>query len=186
MKRFQEHNDRGPLLLMGSLLLSALCITCALLLSARSSATWEKPPFTCTVMCYMNGDNDLNDKVLHAVDMMETVGSSERLNILALVDGGQNSQHGYGKIWKTTRLLHITKDDHIGAINSPVLRELGEQDLGNPQTLEYFIGACLISPPTGMSFVLLPMAKASSRRILWKYRPDTNHLPSLRTRPAKG
>jgi hypothetical protein len=82
----------------------------------------------------MNGDNDLNNEVLHAVDMMETVGSSKNLNILALVDGSRTSQHGYGRIWERTRLLHITKDDHMGVINSPVLRELGERSWRSADT----------------------------------------------------
>ena len=39
-------------------------------------------------------------------------------------------------------MLYITRDDHIGEINSPVLADLGEQNLGNPETLEWFIKEC--------------------------------------------
>ena len=146
MKYFYTQDNHGSFVFQGYLLPLIFCILFALLLFERSSSIWGKPQLRCTVMCYMNGDNDLNDEVLHAVDMMETVGSSEHMNIFVLVDGSRNSQHGYGKIWETTRLLRIEKDNQIGVINSPVLRELGERDLGSPQTLEYFIRECMKSP----------------------------------------
>ena len=111
--------------------------------SAAGNATSRKK---ITIMCYMNGDNNLTHEVLHAVDMMETVGSSADLNILALVDGGVDATQIYGKGWDRTKFLYITQDDQIGAINSPVLADMGEQDLGNPQTLHNFIKACLKFP----------------------------------------
>ena len=94
-------------------------------------------------MFYLNGDNDLTHEVLYAVDMLETVGSSENINILALVDGRPGGHHGYGDRWSGSKLLYITRDNHIGKIKSPVLADMGEQDLGNPETLESFIKKCL-------------------------------------------
>jgi hypothetical protein len=77
---------------------------------------------------------------------METVGSSSDLNILALVDGGLDAAPIYGEGWDRTKFLYITRDSRIGAITSPVLADMGEQDLGNPQTLQAFITACLKFP----------------------------------------
>jgi hypothetical protein len=111
--------------------------------SAVSKATSRKK---ITIMCYMNGDNNLTREVLHAVDMMETVGSSEVINILVLVDGGVDAAQFYGEGWDRTKFLFITQDDRIGTIHSPVLADMGEQDLGNPQTLHNFIKACLKFP----------------------------------------
>jgi hypothetical protein len=126
--------------------LQALWMIVVLLAPTPGTASSQRPAPRCTVMCYMNGDNNLTDEVLHAVDMMETVGSSKHLTILALVDGRRNSHHKYGKDWETARLLYITQDDQIGVINSPVLMEFGELDLGDPQTLEDFITTCLRFP----------------------------------------
>jgi hypothetical protein len=103
-------------------------------------------PKKITIMCYMNGDNNLTHEVLHAVDMMETVGSSADLNILVLVDGGMDATQFYGEGWDRTKFLYITQDDRVGTINSPVLADMGEQDLGDPQTLHNFIKACLKFP----------------------------------------
>ena len=94
---------------------------------------------TTTVMFYMNGDNDLTDEVLSAVDRIETVGSSNNLNIVALVDGHPNGIARFGPDWIGTHLLHITADHQAAQINSEVLADWGEQDLGDPDTLTRFI-----------------------------------------------
>ena len=96
-------------------------------------------PKAYTIMLYLNGDNNLTHEVLYAVDMLETVGSSDVMNILALVDGRPGGAHGYGRGWDGSKLLYITHDTHIGEINSLVLEDMGEQNLGNPETLESFI-----------------------------------------------
>ncbi len=90
-------------------------------------------------MLYLNGDNNLAPEVLYALDMIETVGSSDDINILALVDGRPGFNHGYGNSWDGSKLLYITRDARIGEINSVVLQDLGEQNLGAPETLEFFI-----------------------------------------------
>jgi hypothetical protein len=100
-----------------------------------------------TILCYMNGDNDLAQEVLHALDMMETVGSSETVNVIALVDSHPRWLGPYDTAWSRTRLLHLQADPHIGRITSPVLEEWGEADLGDPQTLERFVRSALARFP---------------------------------------
>jgi hypothetical protein len=139
--RHQPEIASLPLIVMVMLLLWHCTFPCQP--SAAGNATSRKK---ITIMCYMNGDNNLTHEVLHAVDMMETVGSSADLNILALVDGGVDATQIYGEGWDRTKFLYITQDDRIGAINSPVLADMGEQDLGSPQTLHNFIKACLKFP----------------------------------------
>ncbi len=92
-----------------------------------------------TVLCYLNGDNDLAEEILHSVDMMETVGSSADMNIVALVDGHPAYTARYGSGWQGTKLLYIEKDTQIGRICSTVLEDRKEQDLGDPATLAHFI-----------------------------------------------
>lgn len=96
-----------------------------------------------TVMFYMNGDNDLTDEVLSAVDQMETVGSSTKLNIVALVDGHPGGVTRFGKKWAKTHLLHITPDEQTAQINSIILANWGEQDLGDPENVTRFIRAAI-------------------------------------------
>ena len=92
-----------------------------------------------TVMLYLNGDNNLTHEVLYALDMVETIGSSDEINLIALVDGRPGSGQPYGDTWNGSKLVYVTQDDQIGKINSIVLQDLGEQDLGSPETLENFI-----------------------------------------------
>jgi len=35
----------------------------------------------------MNGDNDLSEEVFYSLDLIETAGSSDNVNVIALVDG---------------------------------------------------------------------------------------------------
>ncbi len=107
-----------------------------------------------TIICYMNGDNNLANEVLYAVDMMETVGSSQDVDIIALVDGKPGENGGYGAQWENTKLLHITRDDEIGVINSTVIEDMGEENLGDPKVLEKFIKKSLKYPSDKYIFIL--------------------------------
>ena len=104
-------------------------------------------PPTVTILCYMNGDNDLSNEVLHALDMMEMVGSSDRVNVVVLVDGHSKWLGPYDAAWSRTRLLHLQADPRIGRITSPVLEEWGEANMGAPQTLERFVRTALAAYP---------------------------------------
>ena len=102
---------------------------------------------TVTILCYMNGDNDLGQEVLHALDMMETAGSTAAVNVIALVDSHPRWLGPYDAAWSRTRLLHLRADPLIGRITSPVLEEWGEADLGAPQTLVRFVRTALAQFP---------------------------------------
>ncbi len=111
------------------------------IIPGNGSGAWQEPK-ELTVICYMNGDNNLAGEVLHAVDMLETVGSTKDIEILALVDGQPGGNGGYGPSWESTKVLQIEKDDAVGVIQSPVLEEWGEQNLGDAQVLESFLRKC--------------------------------------------
>ena len=104
-------------------------------------------PPSVTVLCYLNGDNDLAQEVLHTLDMMETVGSSTKVNVVALVDGHPEWLGPYDTAWSRTRLLRLHTDPRIGQITSPVLEEWGEADMGEPRTLERFVRTALARYP---------------------------------------
>jgi len=139
--------------LFSSALLLILLISTSCFCPERVFGAWQHPK-KMTVICYMNGDNNLAGEVFHAVDMLETVGSTRDIDILALVDGQPGNNGGYGSQWQGTKLLHITKDKEIGVINSPVLEDLGELNLGDPQVLEEFVRKCLKYPSEKYFFFL--------------------------------
>jgi hypothetical protein len=96
-------------------------------------------PLKTVVLFYLNGDNDLGPEVLHCLDRLESVGSNEQLQILALVDGHADHLGPYGGQWRGTRLVEIRRDGEIGRIRSPVLMDFGELNLGAGETLEAFV-----------------------------------------------
>ncbi len=132
--------------------LTPLLIALGLIVLALPAMGWGDtgvPPHasTVTILCYMNGDNDLGQEVLHALDMMETAGSSAAVNVIALVDSHPRWLGPYDAAWSRTRLIHLRADPRIGRITSPVLEEWGEADLGSPQTLERFVRTALARFP---------------------------------------
>jgi len=131
MELINKRYRLGWIVTLGVILLTILSV----------SSVWAVS--SVTVMCYMNGDNDLSEEILHAVDMMETVGSSEAVNVLVLVDGHPDWLGPYDEQWAGARLLRISHDESIGQIRSPVIEEWGETNLGEAATLERFVRTCL-------------------------------------------
>lgn len=90
----------------------------------------EEPPLKkWTILQYSAADNDLYRYMIDDLDEAEVVGSTDTMNIVAQVDhgGSQGAQR-----------LHIATDSREG-LNSPVVQELGDTDMANPQTLADFI-----------------------------------------------
>ena len=121
-------------------LVTVLCF-CGLESTIASTALALSPTGSVTVLFYMNGDNDLTDEVLSAVDLIETIGSSTDFNIVALVDGHPKGVARFGEQWAGTHLLHVTADNQPGQIQSTVLADWGELDMGDPETLAQFVQA---------------------------------------------
>ena len=111
-------------------------------------ATSEKTDLTTvTVLCYLNGDNDLSEEVLYTLDMIETVGSSNRVKVIALVDGNLEWMGQYHGSWARTRMLKVEFDSQIGVINSTVLEDWGEANLADPDILERFVRGAIEQYP---------------------------------------
>jgi hypothetical protein len=96
-----------------------------------------------TLLCYLNGDNDLAQEVLHTLDMMETVGSSPQVNVVVLVDGHPDWLGAYADVRSGARLHYLERHPEIGRITSPVIAEWGEADLGSSDTVEAFVRIAL-------------------------------------------
>lgn len=100
-----------------------------------------------TVMVYITASNDLEMFGLSDVNEMETIGSSEDVNIvvqLDRIDGkdfhpSQASSDFIGEgNWSKTRRYYVTKDNHPRKIQSQVLEEIDSVDMGDPKSLSDF------------------------------------------------
>lgn len=82
-----------------------------------------------TILVFLNADNNLDQFGVKDVNEMEMIGSSDRVNIVVLLDreGG------------TAKKLYITKDNDPNNITSKVIEEMGVYDMGNYKNLVDFV-----------------------------------------------
>jgi hypothetical protein len=101
-----------------------------------------------TVMVYLDADNNLESAGINDINEMEIVGSTTEVNIVVQVDRVPYSvlasnNEGYADDtsngnWTTTRRYYITQDFNTVQINSQLKSDLGELNMGDPQTLVDF------------------------------------------------
>lgn len=91
-----------------------------------------------TFMVFLNGDNNLEGAGIKDINEMETIGSNDKVNILVQFDRceGYDSTNGN---WKDTRLYYVTKGESMKTIESQVVGELGEVDMGSGDELVKFV-----------------------------------------------
>lgn len=92
-----------------------------------------------TVIVYSDADDEvLEGSMWFDVNEMELVGSTSQVNIVVQLDRNAASFTGDGD-WTGARRLYVTQDDDLNAIHSQVVQDLGEVDMGRPQTLVDFV-----------------------------------------------
>ena len=111
---------------------------CFLFPPVNNTAEW-------TVMVYLDSDNNLESVGIDDINEMEMAGSTSDVNIVVQVDRipynvlASNNQ-GYADDasngdWTNTRRYYISQDFDPIQINSQLLNNLGELNMGDPQTL---------------------------------------------------
>ena len=88
-----------------------------------------------TFMVYLDADNNLESAGIDDFLEMATVGSSSDINIVVQMDRHGGHDNTYGD-WTGTRRFLINSGD---APNAPPLADLGEQNMGDPDTLQGFV-----------------------------------------------
>ncbi len=97
---------------------------------------------TWTVLVYLDGDNNLERDAVKDFNEMERVGSDDRVKIVVQLDrirgNGPDDDDSNGD-WDTAKRFLVKQDDDRRKMNSEELDDLGEQNMGDPQTLVDFI-----------------------------------------------
>ena len=99
-----------------------------------------------TIMVYLDADNNLEGAGIDDINEMEMVGSTyPEVNILVQVDripfsvlDANNegwADDSSNNNWTTTRRYYVTQDLDPVQINSQLISDLGEKNMGDPQTL---------------------------------------------------
>jgi hypothetical protein len=97
-------------------------------------------------MVYLDGDNNLETYGLQDINEMEMVGSNADVKIVVQVDRIPGYDISNGD-WTTARRYYIAKDLNPNQISSPLVADLGEQNMGDPQTLVDFANWAAINYP---------------------------------------
>lgn len=123
------------------IILSISLTGCFLFPPINNTAEW-------TVMVYLDSDNNLESAGIDDINEMEIVGSTSEVNIVVQVDRIPYSvlasnNEGYADDtsngnWTNTRRYYITQDFDPVQINSQFKSDLGELNMGDPQTLVDF------------------------------------------------
>ena len=118
-----------------------------------------------TVMVYLDADNNLESAGIDDINEMEMVGSTSEVNIVVQVDRipysvlAANNQ-GYlddtsNGNWTDTRRYYITQDFDPYQISSDLKSELGELNMGDPQTLVDFASWAVTEYPANKYLLVI-------------------------------
>ncbi len=91
-----------------------------------------------TFMVYLAADNNLEGAGVEDVNEMETVGSNDKLNYIVQFDRAEGYDESNDD-WKGTKRYRIEKDSEPSTITSPVLEDMGEMNMGDPDNLIDFV-----------------------------------------------
>jgi hypothetical protein len=90
-----------------------------------------------TFMVYLDADNDLEPAGIKDLNEMETIGSIQEMAIIAQMDRNPDYDSSNGN-WTETRRYYVTWDNDTDNINSEMLENLGELNMGENTTLSDF------------------------------------------------
>ena len=105
--------------------------------SAFSAAPQQTKQKEWTVIIYLDADNNLEGAGVHDMNELETVGSTDDVNIVVLMDRSQGQDTTNGD-WTGAKKYYITKDNDLSTIGSKELADLGEVNMGDPETFINF------------------------------------------------
>jgi hypothetical protein len=89
----------------------------------------ETKPKKWTIMHYTAADNNLTEFMVHDVNEMEVIGSTENMNLVIQLDKGGSDCKRY----------YLTQDSDLNKINSPMLQDMGSTNMADPKVLTDFI-----------------------------------------------
>ena len=131
--------------------------------TALFAGNFTMPEKEWTVMCFINGDNNLELASLLGVNVMERVGSTENMNVVVQIDRISREQLGEGADsdamldgnWSTARRYFVQKDARPFELNSILLEKMGEADMGSQKNFVDFCKYTMTHFPAKKYLVLI-------------------------------
>ena len=106
--------------------------------SIGGSDSVEKTKKKWTVLLYSAADNNLESALVRDVAELESVGSSNNMNLVVQLDRGEKPSSLSGG-WEGCKRFYLTQDNDKSTINSPALADLGHVNMSDPKVLSEFI-----------------------------------------------
>jgi hypothetical protein len=97
-----------------------------------------------TFLTYLNGNNNLDSFGARDINEMETIGSTDRINVVV---------QWASRAATTTKRLYIHQDNQIGVVTSPVVDTLPRVDMGDYKNLVEFVRWGMMNYPAKKYFV---------------------------------
>ena len=107
-----------------------------------------------TILVYLDGDNDLEPFAIRDIVEMEAGLPPSGIDVIVLVDRAKGFEDGLGD-WTDSRVYRVRPDVDPNRIASEVLASPGELNMGDPKTLETFMGAALRAFPAPNTMLIL-------------------------------
>lgn len=125
-------------------LFTTLLLITLLLQPVLTSA--ENPLYKWTIMIYMDADNNLEKAGIEDFNEMEVAGSTGDVAIVVMFDRhpGYDSSNDN---WSNTRIYLVKKDLDPNTINSQLLLDLDEMNMGDPNTLVFLVNYTVANFP---------------------------------------
>jgi len=95
-------------------------------------------PAEWTFMVYLDADNNLEGPGIEDLNEMEEAGSTDDVNIVALFDRHVDYDTTNDD-WTNARLYYVTPDNDTDIINSQLIEDYEELNMGDPRTLSDFV-----------------------------------------------
>ncbi len=92
-----------------------------------------------TILVYMNGANNLEEYGLLNMNQMEQIGSDNNINIVTQFKRYTDRYDSSDGNWGNTRRYFVTKDNDMAKMNSLLLSEKEDLDMGQTQNLQEFV-----------------------------------------------
>jgi len=123
--------------------------------AAEPLSTIDPDQQTWLLMFYLDADdNVLEEDLLFDLNEIESVGSSERVQLVAQVDRFPESFSGDGD-WTGARRYALTTDTDLNTTASEVVSDLGEVDMGDTDSLVDFVSWAIESYPADRHVLIM-------------------------------
>ena len=100
-------------------------------------------------MVYLDADNNLESAGIDDLNEMEVAGSTDNVKIVVEMDRADRTwdDDTSNGNWTDAKRFYITRDTDTAIINSPVIADLGEVNMGDLATLQSFIEWAIANYP---------------------------------------